>query len=160
MWKLYKCSEIENNHYIYPTPSLSITENNAMPTPSPDIVIISTNCRRFLKYKPNMRADDSRTMAAPMPTTIPVANNNIRISYICRKYEPFIEWKSFKFIYGIEYFRKLGVCSIWLMPNVSAWLSFFFSIDRKMVSVWMREKLKRNCSYTTGHVSSRWAQQN
>lgn len=33
----------------YPTPSFKITENNAMPTPSPDIVIISTNCLRRLK---------------------------------------------------------------------------------------------------------------
>lgn len=55
----------------YPTPSFNITENSAIPTPSPDIVIISTNCLRFLKYSPNMTADDSRTMAAPTPTTIP-----------------------------------------------------------------------------------------
>lgn len=36
-------------HATYPTPSLSSTENKAIPTPSPDIATISTNKRRFLK---------------------------------------------------------------------------------------------------------------
>lgn len=33
----------------YPSPSLNITENSAMPTPSPDIVTISAHCLRRLK---------------------------------------------------------------------------------------------------------------
>lgn len=45
--KCGKCARVVVS--THPTPSFSITEKSAIPIPSPDIVIISTNWRRRLK---------------------------------------------------------------------------------------------------------------